>query len=72
MGSSFAGMRRGGLRSTWRSCRSYCGGSSAKPASPPRALLAKHPPPMLLAHFVGDACSREPLIRTGLIEALDY
>jgi hypothetical protein len=22
-------------------------------------LLAKHPPPMLLAHFVGDACSRE-------------
>jgi hypothetical protein len=32
----------------------------------------KHSPAMLLAHFVGDARSREPLIRTGLIEALDY
>jgi hypothetical protein len=27
---------------------------------------------MFFPHFVGDACSREPLIRTGLIEALDY
>jgi hypothetical protein len=25
-----------------------------------RPLLAKHSPPMLLAHFVGDAFSREP------------
>jgi hypothetical protein len=28
---------------------------SARPASRPRALLPKHAPPMLLAHFVGDA-----------------
>src|SRR5215471_6145836 len=26
-------------------------------------LLSKHSPPMLLAHFVGDACSREPSLR---------
>jgi hypothetical protein len=32
----------------------------ARPASRPRTLLAKYLPAMLLAHFVGDARSREP------------
>jgi hypothetical protein len=32
-------------------------------SEPPCTLLPKHSPPMLLAHFVGDAFSRQPKMR---------
>jgi hypothetical protein len=38
---------------------------------PGPSITRQHATTMFL-HFVGDACSREPLIRAGLIEALDY
>jgi hypothetical protein len=38
----------------------HCAFRSARQRADPRALLAKHSPPMFFLPFVGDACLREP------------